>query len=113
VDAPTLPEYCDTEICHRFFLSLAQLLVELAKGERDDRFSREVESKKWFDMLLDELDKTFFQDKLMDSYRRAIEGCLFYLESYSNEGQRIQDEKLRARSVIHRNIVLPLQSLVG
>ncbi|OCK87154.1 subtilisin-like protein, partial [Cenococcum geophilum 1.58] len=103
------PEYCETEICPRFFLSLAQLLVELAKGESDGRFSGELKSEEWYDMLFDELKMRFFRDKLMESYRKAIEGCLFYLQNYNTEAQRTPDEKLRAQSVILQNIVLPLK----
>jgi hypothetical protein len=95
------------QTCPKFFLSLAQLLVDIANGER--RHSPSNEDKQiWFDMLADEVRRND-KNKLMHKYWKAIENCLLYSAHDKNERNRNPDEKQRAQEIIKEHIVRYLQ----
>lgn len=74
---------CDSEPYCTFFLSFAQLLIDIAKGETNPGSSRN-DPEPWFSELRTEVSKNF-QDEMMSSYRRAIKGCMFFLAHYNSE----------------------------
>ncbi|KAJ3532756.1 hypothetical protein NM208_g8294 [Fusarium decemcellulare] len=95
------------DCCTKFFLSFAQLLVDIAKGEVNSSSSHQ-DIQSWYDYLAEEVT-TSFQGKLMEPYGRAIEGCLLYLDHCDTEEQRTENTTLRARHVIYQHIVSHLQ----
>ncbi|KAI8634153.1 hypothetical protein F5Y19DRAFT_412143 [Xylariaceae sp. FL1651] len=109
---PQGKESNEKDVCPRFFLSLAQLLVDIANGERSDRLSNPDDLYSWYNRLADEWRKNM-DNELMKDYWKAIEGCLLYMYNYSiNQSQRSadeEDERLRAQKVIHEHIVRHLQ----
>ena len=110
IHTPSVPfqDTNSTETCPRFLLSLAQLLVDIANGERSHRSSSQDDFRSWYSLLVAEVRRNM-DDQLMGSYWRAIQGCLLYLENYENHGQGSLDEKLRAREVIYEHVVYHLQ----
>lgn len=102
----------NTKDCPRFFLSLAQLLIDIAKGERGHRSSSQDDSYSWYILLADEVRKNI-NDQLMGDYWSAIQGCLLYLENYDNQSRdspdEEKDERLRACKVMHEHIIRHLQ----
>lgn len=96
-----------------FFLSFAQLLVDIAQGATCRHLSVKDNPRAWFDYLANQVVESFQEDELMVSYRRAIQGCLFYSIHYDVEGPRTLDMKLRAQTVIYREIVSHLPQKFG
>ncbi|KAL8375692.1 hypothetical protein RB595_007009 [Gaeumannomyces hyphopodioides] len=109
----TSQESSNAEVCPKFFLSLAQLLADIAYGERRHRPSSEADFESWYALLADDVRKNI-NDQLMGDYWSAIQGCLLYLENYDNWGRNCLDEKtkdgrLLAQEVIYEHIVRHLQ----
>jgi hypothetical protein len=95
------------EKCPAFFLSFAQLLVDIEKGERGGPPFL-TDTNRWYDSLSNELNQTF-QDGVSMWYRKAIRGCLDYSLDYKLWARRIEDPRERAEAIIRENIVLQLQ----
>lgn len=94
------------------FLSFAQLLIDIEKGENPNPPCSPVDEHKWYKELVIKV-QTNKGDPDMESYWNAIEGCIGYRVNYENcEEIPINEEKdkrLRAQYVMHRYIVLPLR----
>ncbi|KAI3320650.1 peptidase S8/S53 domain-containing protein [Xylariaceae sp. AK1471] len=101
-------QHGSTEACPRFFLSLAQLLVDIVNGERDHPPFNEIEPTRWYDMLASEVRKNI-GDGLMAKYWTAIENCLLYLAYDESESGRVPDKMQRAQEIIKEHIVRYLQ----
>ncbi|KHN96553.1 intracellular serine protease [Metarhizium album ARSEF 1941] len=96
------------EPCPTFFLSFAQLLVDIEKGEEGYQSAVDEPAKKWYDFLVDEC-RNSFKDEAMRYYRAAIEGCLLYLDLYRIETGGIEFNRHPVQNVINKSIVSPLR----
>ncbi|KAL7943958.1 peptidase S8/S53 domain-containing protein [Trichoderma barbatum] len=103
-----------SEICPRFFLSLAQLLVDVANGENTNQGRSAPEDlDSWYKALADEVRKNK-NNQLMADYWTAIEGCLLYQEYYESPGHQMNDEdnekkRMWGQEIISRHIICHLQ----
>lgn len=100
--------YRQVDDCPQFFLHFAQLLVDIAKGERDINLDTDVALPNWY-TALDEHITLNFQNGLLKSYGKAIRGCLHYSVEYNLAKTRLRDPKLRAKTVINEHIVRHLR----
>jgi hypothetical protein len=91
----------------RFFLSVAQLFVDLEKSGRVP-VSADDNLDSWHDRLYEEVIASY-SDRITTSYQKAIQGCLLFLDSYITESQWNQDERSSAQEVIRRDIVLHME----
>ena len=90
--------------CPLFFLSFAQLLLDLEKGSQKTDSPRAP--KVWHSAIRKEVEQSF-QDPISKSYKTAIQGCLHYSLDFSLA--RTKDLTRRAQAVIHKNIVRHLR----
>jgi hypothetical protein len=100
------------EIPPKFFLSFAQLLIDIEKGESSPSSSKEEAPEQWYDLLVEEHNNNF-GDGVMEHYRKAIEGCLLSRSRYEIETQFVENEDLRVQKVqevIRANIVVHLRN---
>ena len=96
------------EICPRFFLSFAQLLIDIEKGRGRDAAADDETPQMQFRRLVREA-RLYKKDKVTEFYGQALEGCLLYLENYKSEAQYTEDERSRKREVIKKSIVRNLK----
>ncbi|CCT63237.1 related to thermostable alkaline protease precursor [Fusarium fujikuroi IMI 58289] len=93
--------------CSRFFLSLAQVLMDIFKGEmRECNYGTNLTA--WYDALADEAEATL-QDDLTKHYRAAIFSCLLFLRHYRVGMGKANKKEIRAQWVILEHIVVPLR----
>lgn len=97
----------------KFFLSFAQLLVDIGNGETTNPPSGPEDDSEWYKRLVGEVQRNQ-KDHLMANYWKAIQGCLLYQVNYENYGElstnQEKEKRLRAQEVIHEHIVRPLWS---
>ncbi|KAL8420549.1 hypothetical protein RB594_003365 [Gaeumannomyces avenae] len=94
--------------CPAFFLSVAQLLVDISEGVGANPESTRPTSEEWYNALMDKAS-AMAKDKLLEYYGKAIQGCLYYPIDYSIERQYTEDPMQTARAVIRMNIVENLE----
>ena len=100
------------ETCPPFFLSFAQLLVDIAKGETKSQHCKASDPVAWYRSLLEELNSSF-HDEIFRWYGKAIQGCLQYSIDFSLESSRIKEPRRRAQTIIRENIVHHLERDLG
>ncbi|KAJ2987334.1 hypothetical protein NUW58_g4566 [Xylaria curta] len=100
-------QHDSTEACPRFFLELAQLLVDIVNGERHHPPFID-EPARWYDALANDVRRNI-EDRLMGKYWMAIENCLLYSAHDESESRRNPDGKRRAQEIIKEHIVRYLQ----
>ncbi|KAI0153427.1 peptidase S8/S53 domain-containing protein [Pestalotiopsis sp. NC0098] len=102
------PGSSNAELCPESFLSLAQLLVDIANGGENTEGSGQDEKDRHGSLL--EHVRQRSEDEHMQNYWNAVRGCLFYQEYYDETDACEQpNERLRAQDVIYNQIVLHLK----
>ncbi|RKK27086.1 hypothetical protein BFJ66_g15799 [Fusarium oxysporum f. sp. cepae] len=91
----------------RFFLSLAQVLMDIFKGEMG-QYVYGTNLTAWYDALAEEAEVTL-QDDLTKHYRAAVYSCLLFLRHYRVGMGKAKKKELRAQWVILEHIVAPLR----
>ncbi len=89
-----------------FFLSFAQLLVDISEGGSEDYHLSPNEDR--YDTLLSKAEETV-RNKFLQWYGEAIRGCLHYALDYDIEEGHTKNPRERARVVIQKKIVDNLQ----
>ncbi|SCO30847.1 related to thermostable alkaline protease precursor [Fusarium fujikuroi] len=92
----------------RFFLSLAQVLLDIFKGETEE-LDYGSNLKAWYDALADEVEVILKDDAIKD-YRTALHSCLLFFDHYHSQMAKAQKMELRAQWVILEHIVVPLRN---
>ncbi|EWG35898.1 hypothetical protein FVEG_14583 [Fusarium verticillioides 7600] len=92
----------------RFFLSLAQVLIDIFKGEIG-RYDYGSDLKSWYDALCEEAE-VLLKDDLVKHYRRAVYSSLLFFKHYRVGVEKTEKTELGARRVILEHIVAPLRT---
>ncbi|KAG7438611.1 Minor extracellular protease Epr [Fusarium oxysporum f. sp. raphani] len=91
----------------RFFLSLAQVLIDIFKGGMG-QCDYGTKLTPWCDALAEEAEM-ILQDDLSKHYRAAVYSCLLFLRHYHVGMGKAKTRELRAQWVILEHIVAPLR----
>ncbi|KAF5593782.1 subtilisin [Fusarium subglutinans] len=92
----------------RFFLSLAQVLIDIFKGEIG-RYDYGSDLKTWYDDLSEEA-QVLLKDDLVQHYRKAVFSCLLFFKHYRVGVDKTEKTESGARRVILEHIVAPLRT---
>lgn len=92
----------------RFFLSLAQVLLDIFTGETE-QLDYGSNLKAWYDAIADEVEVILKDDAIKD-YRTALHSCLLFFDHYHSRMAKAQKMELRAQWVILEHIVVPLRN---
>ncbi|KAK3361553.1 hypothetical protein B0T24DRAFT_684592 [Lasiosphaeria ovina] len=97
---------CD--VGHEFFLSFAQLLVDISEGEVGSLLDKDEDTRR--NALFDKGEETV-RNEFLKWYGQAILGCLNFALDYDIEKMQdsVVDPKERARTVLRKNITENLQ----
>ncbi|EFY97967.1 Peptidase S8, subtilisin, Ser-active site protein [Metarhizium robertsii ARSEF 23] len=95
-----------SQMCPKFFLSFAQLLVDILKGERGYRSYSESQLNDWFYMLQYEVGHNL-KEMSNEYYWRAIEGCILF--TMHDDSHECADALVRAKDVISKHIITYLR----
>ncbi|KAL7892161.1 hypothetical protein HDV63DRAFT_390715 [Trichoderma sp. SZMC 28014] len=93
----------------RFFLSLAQVLADVANGQRG---SVPKDCGEWYDALESEMLAKRQEQPMMTDYWNAVEGCIVYKYYYENLNPQMNDEdenRRQRQDFIDERIIRPLQ----
>ncbi|KAK2772561.1 pfs domain-containing protein [Colletotrichum kahawae] len=96
-------DFKKTYFC-KFFLSFAQLLVDISDGSPTGQSASVEDEETWYSELL---EKAFqLQDnKLLQWYGRVVEGCAKFALDYHASFESVDNPRNRAQRVIQENIV--------
>ncbi|KAF5549964.1 subtilisin [Fusarium napiforme] len=98
---------CEMQGPSRFFLSLAQVLIDIFKGETG-HFDYGDDLRAWYDTLSEEAE-AILKDDLAQHYRTAVYSCLLFFRHYRVEMRKAKENEARARLVILEHIISPLK----
>ncbi|CVK84419.1 related to thermostable alkaline protease precursor [Fusarium proliferatum] len=98
---------CEMQGPSRFFLSLAQVLMDIFKGETG-HYDYGDDLRAWYDALSEEAE-AILKDDPIQHYRTAIYSCLLFFRHYSVGTWKAKKNETRARLVILEHIICPLR----
>lgn len=92
-----------------FFLFFAQLLVDISEGPSATNPPQPRDTLAWCQALIEKVEK-IKSKRLLNSYSKAIRGCIDFAVDYDIERDEVRDPRKIARELIRTNIVQNLDT---